>query len=165
MVVSMLEGCLKIRKFEEADLGKILDLTIAAFDGVSIEQNIERKLGTKLGSSDWQMRKARAVKADIARNPAGALVAELEGKPVGFVTCSIDRLSRTGRIAHLAVLSRLQRQGIGGRLIQTAFDYFRCEGMDYVRIETLEQNEFCKKYYPRLGFQEIARQIYYIKKL
>ncbi len=161
----MLEGCLKIRKFEEADLVKILDLTIAAFNGVSIEQNIERKLGTKLGSTDWKARKARAVKADIAKNPPGALVAELEGEPVAFVTCTIDPPSRTGHIAHLAVLPRLQRRGIGRRLIQTAFDYFRSEGMEYVRIETMEQNEFCQKYYPRLGFQEIARQIYYIKKL
>jgi len=161
----MNEECLKIRKFEQADLGKVLALTIAGFDGVSIEQNIERKLGTKLGSSDWKMRKARAVKADIATNPAGALVAELEGKPVGFVTCTIDRPCRTGRIAHLGVLPRLQRRGIGGRLIQSAFDYFRSQGMEYVRIETMEQNELCKKYYPRLGFKEIARQIYYIKRL
>ncbi len=38
-------------------------------------------------------------------------------------------------------------------------------GMELARIETLEQNHIGQHLYPKLGFTEFARQIYFAKDL
>ena len=43
-----------------------------------------------------------------------------------------------------------------------AMEYFKAEGMEYVRIETLDQNPVGQRFYPSYGFKEVARQIHYI---
>jgi ribosomal protein S18 acetylase RimI-like enzyme len=58
-----------------------------------------------------------------------------------------------------------QQQGLGRQLIDTALAYLKEEGMLYVRIETLEQNQIGTTFYPKMGFVEIARQIHYIRPL
>ena len=39
------------------------------------------------------------------------------------------------------------------------------KGMLYSKIETLEQNTIGLAFYPKLGYEEVARQIYYFMKL
>ncbi len=38
----------------------------------------------------------------------------------------------------------------------------KSEGMEYARIETLEQNAVGQHFYPKLGFKEVSRQILYM---
>jgi ribosomal protein S18 acetylase RimI-like enzyme len=92
-------------------------------------------------------------------------VAEVAGKVVGFISSRADRESRFGWIANFAVLPGHQKKGIGTRLIEAAFDYLRAEGMEYVRIEALDQNPIATRFYPRLGFRAVARQIHYVMPL
>ena len=46
-----------------------------------------------------------------------------------------------------------------------AITFLRGEGMEAVRIETLEQNPVGARFYPDVGFQEVARQIHYAMRL
>jgi len=50
------------------------------------------------------------------------------GEPAGFVTVVLHS-SEVGEIDMLAVAPEAQRQGIGQRLIDTALDYMRSEGV------------------------------------
>ena len=43
-----------------------------------------------------------------------------------------------------------------------AIAYLRSEGMEYIRIETLEQNAVGRRFYQQCGFVEVARQICYV---
>ena len=153
-----------IRPFRPADLDAIKKITETAFDPVSIDRNIEKQFG-KLNQKDWVWCKARQIDADCELNPAGVLVAEVEGRVVGYVTCRIDRPTLVGWIPNLAVEVSRHRQGIGRNLLEAALAYFRAEGMRHARIETLQQNPVGPALYPELGFQEIARQIYYMMPL
>ena len=151
-----------IRGYRESDREKIKAITVICFDGVSIDQNIEGVYGL-IGGRGWQFRKAGHIDADVAGEPGGIFVYEVEGETVGYVTARSDRETKVGRIPNLSVLPDYQRRGIGRALIEKAIDYLRTAGMEFVRIETLEQNEMGRALYPRLGFREVARQIHYIK--
>ena len=153
-----------IREYHGSDLEAIKRLTVEAFTGVTLEQNVEQVLGV-LNGHDWRWRKVRHIDDDVAANRAGVFVAEAQGRIVGYITALIDRDSGKGRIPNLAVEAAFRGQGLGRRLIEHALEYFRREGMAYATIETMAQNEAGQHLYPACGFVEVARQIHFVRKL
>lgn len=154
----------RIRTADGADLPILRRLTVESFGGVNIEEGIERKLGV-LNGHDWKWRKARHIDADFAAHPAGIFVAESGGAVVGYITTVIDRESGRGRIPNLAVDAAVRGQGLGRRLIEHALEYFRSERLEYAVIETLEQNDVGRHLYPDCGFEEVARQVHFARRL
>lgn len=153
-----------IRPCRPDDLDAIKRLTIEAFGGVTLEQNIENALGL-LHGRDWRWRKSRHIDEDVAANSAGIFVAEAKGRVVGYVSTRVDRESGKGRIPNLAVAADFRGHGLGRRLIDHALDYFRREGLAYAMIETMAQNEVGQHLYPACGFVEVARQVHFARKL
>ena len=154
-----------IRAYCPADLETLREITVVCFEGVSIDQNIEERLGL-IGGRDWRWRKARHIDADAeGENARGVFVGEIDGKIAGYVTARVDRESRVGQIPNLAVRPQHRGKGLGRELLQKALSYLREEGMECARIETLEQNPVGARLYPSEGFQEVARQIHYITRL
>lgn len=153
-----------IRQFESRDLDELRRITIEGFEGIAIDQNVENALGV-LGNHDWRWRKARDVDEDVAANPSGVFVAEVEAKVAGYISTRLDRESGKGRIPNLAVDQSARGRGIGRRLIEHALDYFRREGMAFAMIETMANNPVGQHLYPSRGFIEVGRQIHYAAKL
>jgi ribosomal protein S18 acetylase RimI-like enzyme len=153
---------INIRPYRESDRSTLRDLTVAAFDGVSIDHNIDRTLGPIAGR-DWRWRKARAIDDDIDAPGAEFAVAEEadSGAVVGYISLRHDRETLVGWIPNLAVVAGLRGHGLGRRLIEHALERFRAEGMTVARIETLEQNPIGRHLYPSVGFIEVARQIHF----
>ena len=149
-----------IRPFRPGDLEALRQLTVEAFQGVSIDQNLERLFG-RIAGHDWRWRKARQIDDDVAVNPEGTFVAEEGGAVVGYVTTRVDAEAGIGQIPNLAVAAGARGHGLGRRLIEHALDYFRGLGLTHARIETLDQNPIGQHLYPALGFREVARQIHY----
>jgi ribosomal protein S18 acetylase RimI-like enzyme len=151
-----------IRPYRQTDRAALIALTVSAFHGVSIDHNLDERLGPIAGR-DWRWRKGRDIEQDIDTPGSELAVAEDQksGRVVGYVTMAIDRDTRIGWIHNLAVESGLRGQGLGRRLIEYALDHFRAEGMTVAKIETLEQNPIGRHLYPSLGFREVARQIHY----
>ena len=149
-----------IRSYRPSDLETLRAITMEAFDGVSIDRNIEERFGL-IGDRDWSWRKARHIDMDADRDPEGIFVAESGGKIVGYITTWVDQEGSTGLIPNLAVTADARGKGIGRALIQHAVDYFRSLDLEFARIETLVQNEVGKQLYPTFGFEEVARQIHY----
>jgi ribosomal protein S18 acetylase RimI-like enzyme len=151
-----------IRPYRETDRPTLRALTVAAFEGVSIDQNIDRLLGP-IASRDWRSRKGRHVDEDID-TPGGVLAVAEEtdtGLPVGYVSMRIDPRSGVGQIPNLVVADSVRNQGLGRRLLEHAIEHFRASGMNIARIETLDQNPIGQHLYPSVGFREVARQIHY----
>jgi ribosomal protein S18 acetylase RimI-like enzyme len=153
-----------IRPFAPSDTTALYALTILAFDGVSMDQNLEGLFGD-MGGTTWQDRKRAHVDADIAAHPEGIFVAEEDGRIVGWVSTRVDERIRTGWIINLAVHPDAQGHGLGRALIEAALAHLRDAGMEYAGIATLEQNERTRRWYPEMGFGEFARQIHYMRKL
>lgn len=153
-----------IRAFAESDREILKEITAVCYDSVSIDQNIEKLYGLIAGK-DWTFRKQRQLEEDISAHPEGIFIAEIENRVVGYISTHIDHESKIGRIMNFAVLPAQQKKGIGKDLMDRAMTHLKSECMEYVRIETLEQNAAGKHFYPGLGFREVARQIHYVKKI
>jgi len=153
-----------IRPFEEPDRETLKAITAEVFGPSAIDFYIEEKFGIVAGR-DWKWRKDRHVDDDIASNTGGIFVFEDEGTIVGYVTILFDRGASIGRIPNLAVTARAQGRGIGRKLLDHALDYIKANGMTLAKIETLVGNEVGMHLYPAMGFEEVSRQIHYVKKL
>jgi ribosomal protein S18 acetylase RimI-like enzyme len=150
-----------IRRYRETDRPALEALTVAAFDGVSIDQNVDRLLGPIAGR-DWAWRKTQHIASDIASGAEVAVATPLDSdEPVGYVTYHFQRPQQVGWIHNLAVSAGCRGQGLGRRLRRHALERFRAEGMTVAQIETLEQNEIGRQLFPALGFREVARKIYF----
>ena len=151
-----------IRPYRETDRKAVVELTVASFPGVSIDHNLDDRLGPVAGR-DWRWRKGRDIEQDID-TPGSKLAVAVDqesGATVGYVTMAFDAETRIGWIHNLAVDNALRGQGFGRKLIEHALDRFRAAGMTVAKIETLEQNPIGRHLYPALGFREMARQIHY----
>lgn len=153
-----------IRACRPDDLETLRQLTVTAFEGVTLEQNVEQALGI-LAGHDWKWRKARHVDDDAATTSGSIFVAECDGTIAGYISTRIDQASGKGRIPNLVVASAFRGQGLGRRLIEHALAHFRSVGLEWVAIETMEQNEVGNHLYRSIGFQEVARQIHFAKRL
>ena len=154
-----------IRPFRDGDLPRLQHITAQTFGPVSIDRNMEQRLGP-FGQGDWSTRKVAAIADDCAAQPDGVFVAEdASGEPIGYVTTRLNPTSRIGWIPNLAVDPSHQGKGLGRTLLLHALDHFRRSGMEVAKIETLEQNPVGQSLYPSLGFVEVARQIHYAMRL
>jgi ribosomal protein S18 acetylase RimI-like enzyme len=151
-----------IRPLQATDRPALRQLTIEAFEGVSIDHNIDIRLGSVAGR-DWRYRKSRDIDRDIDELGAQVAVAldDETAKLVGYITMQCDLETRIGWIHNLAVAEQTRGQGLGRRLIEHALAHFRSTGMKIAKIETLEQNAVGRHLYPSIGFVEVARQIHY----
>lgn len=139
------------------------EITPDAFDGVSIDQDIERTLGS--GARPWRDIKANAVRDEFNERPHDCFVALAGGQLVGYVTTRVQDDIGRGTIANLAVRADFRGHGIGRKLLARALDYFRQRGLVEAKIETLATNPIGQRLYPSVGFVEVARQIHYAMRL
>lgn len=153
-----------IRLYQPSDLPELRRITVEGFEGIAIDQNVERQFGI-LSGQDWRWRKARHVDEDCEANPTGVFVAVDGDRVLGYISTRLDREAGKGRIPNLAVDQVVRGRGIGRQLIEHALDYFRREGMSFAMIETMVNNPVGQHLYPACGFVEVGRQIHYAKKL
>jgi ribosomal protein S18 acetylase RimI-like enzyme len=156
----------RIRPYQASDLPRLQEITADTFGPVSIDLNMQNRLGA-FGQGDWRTRKTAAIADDCRIQPDGVFVAEApgSGEVVGYITTRLNDTSRIGWIPNLAVDPTHQGKGLGRRLIEAAIAFFRERGMEVAKIETLEQNPIGQRLYPSLGFQEVARQVHYAMRL
>ena len=153
-----------VRRYEKSDHETLKEITAVCFDGVSIDQNIEKLFGL-IAEKDWVWRKKRQIDDDINSYPDGIFVAEIDNRVVGYITTRVNHATRIGTIPNFAVLPTHQKMGLGRKLVAEARAHLKSEAMEFLRIETLEQNAVGQYFYPKLGFKEVARQIYYVMRI
>jgi ribosomal protein S18 acetylase RimI-like enzyme len=153
-----------LRPFAEADRPAIHRITVACFEEVSLHALAQSKYGPFRGAA-WQDRKLADVDGDLDESPAEAFVAVEDDRIVGFVTTRADEPTGIGHILNLAVDPACQGRGLGAALIRHALDHFVQRGMTHAKIETLVGNAAGAHLYPKLGFEELARQIHYMRAL
>jgi ribosomal protein S18 acetylase RimI-like enzyme len=161
-----MDTAVRIRSYEPRDLARLQEITAQTFGPVSIDRNMEERLGP-FGEGDWSTRKVAAIADDCRAQPDGVFVAvdAAMGEAIGYVTTRVNATSRIGWIPNLAVDPAHQGKGIGRALLEHALAFFRERGMQVAKIETLDQNPIGQTLYPSLGFREVARQIHYALRL
>lgn len=160
----MREDNVRIRPATADDRQAIVDITLQVFRPVSIDAAIEAQFG-RLRETDWRHRKRRDVETDLQDNLPGCFVAEEAGRVVGYVTTAVDAEAGVGSIHNLAVAAAQQGKKLGKALVTHALDYFEALGLEHSRIETTTTNEVGMRFYPSMGYREVARKIHYFMDL
>lgn len=154
-----------IRPYLATDLPALKQMTVEAFDGVSIDQGIEIVHG-RIAGHDWQWRKARHLDEDLRRDPQGIFVlADDANRPLGYVSTWCDLEAGLGHIPNLVVDATCRGQGWGRRLLEQALDHFKSRGLTHAKIETLAQNPIGNHLYRDMGFVEVARQVHFVARI
>lgn len=112
-----------------------------------------RKCGITVSYNDpaldvalWQ----RSAEAEI-------LVAERGGHPVGTVCVGHD--GHRGWLYQLAVEPKLQRQGLGRKLVRAAEDWLAERGVPKVQLMIRPANEAVRRFYESLGYELTPRLV------
>jgi ribosomal protein S18 acetylase RimI-like enzyme len=153
-----------LRPFRPADQAAIRRITAASFERASVYALAERKYGP-FRCVPWQERKLADVDADLDAEPGGVFVAAEGDQVIGFITTRADEQTGIGHVLNVAVNPSHQGRGIGAALIQHALSHFAGKGLTHAKIETLVGNAAGEHLYPKLGFEELTRQIHYMLEL
>ncbi len=98
----------------------------------------------------------------LKTSPESFIVAEKDGKIVGYIMCRIEygfsnfkrfSLSRKGHIVSLAVLEDHRGNGLGKSLISSATEALKQKGCNEVYLEVRVTNDEAVSIYKKLGFK------------
>jgi ribosomal protein S18 acetylase RimI-like enzyme len=82
-----------------------------------------------------------------------ALIAEEDGRAVGFVFCVLgDRGRKTAHVTDIYVRPDARNKGIGRALLAAILEPARGAGLEHVSLEVLIRNSDARRLYERLGF-------------
>jgi ribosomal-protein-alanine N-acetyltransferase len=95
-----------------------------------------------------------------AMHPDGFLVAEADGKLVGYVI-GVIRWGTTGHILAIGIDPLYRRQEIGSALMEHIISRLRARGAKLVRLEVRKSNREAQQFYLKLGFGEREELPYY----
>ena len=86
----------------------------------------------------------------LKRNPNTCFVAVSDGQVVGVIMAGND--GRRGYIYHTAVSPKCQKQGIGAKLVETAMQALKEEGIHKVALVVFERNQAGNAFWEKQGF-------------
>ncbi len=88
------------------------------------------------------------------------LVAELEGEPVGYISCHLPS-STVGQVGLFAVGSSARRRSFGRALLRESLRWFSSNGASHVTVVTQGHNVSAQRMYQRCGFETRSLQLWY----
>lgn len=95
-----------------------------------------------------------------AMHPDGFLVAEVDGKLVGYII-GIIRWGATGHVLAIGIDPSYRRQHIGSTLMEHIMIRLRAKGAKLARLEVRKSNLEAQKFYLKLGFKVMEDIPYY----
>ncbi len=129
----------EIRPLTAKDIDAVVALSLRAWEPA--HESLQRVLGGEIFirlHGDWRVSQEEAVRTVCTNAERDVFVAVVDEQPVGFVGIELNAFDQEGLggIEFIAVDPAFQRQGIGQRLIEFAFDHLRDRGMDIAVVET-----------------------------
>lgn len=152
------------RDANEGDIGTIAHITGAAFGPMSMERMSEDFFGEPLSESGWQANKSAEVAEEARSGAYQFIIAELDGKPVGYASWSHDEKRNLTTVGHNAVLPEYQGRGIGSTLQQEILRRFQEAGYKRWKVTTLAHDYPAQRIYEKMGFEEVGRSVFYLRR-
>lgn len=94
----------------------------------------------------------------LARNPDTCFVAVEQGNIIGAILTGHD--GRRGYISHTAVSPSYRRQGIGGKMVDTALNALKAQGINKVNLVAFAHNEKGNAFWEKMGFAQRMDLVY-----
>jgi ribosomal protein S18 acetylase RimI-like enzyme len=157
---------LHVRPAVEADLPRICEIIVDAFDGVTAHQLLEQRYG-EIGGRPWREWKAAEIDRSFRQQPDSFIVAELGGAVVGVVSFHLDRQRLIGEIGNNGVDPCFQGRGIGTRMYERVLEIFRDSGMRFAQVSTGlgDGAARARRAYEKIGFTPLTTSVRYFREL
>ena len=141
-----------IRPMTVHDFGQVYELGTRSYDLTNKPYNY------------WSIAE---VAEHLQEHPGLCFVAEGEGRVVGFLlgAGTFEIIEDTAHIEWIAVDPACRRQGIAGRLIETAVGAIERLGKSQVVADIASDNEYSRGLARKLGFEEGLSVTYFTKRL
>ena len=150
-----------IRVYQPSDLPRLQEITAVTFGPVSIDRNMEQKLGS-FGQGNWSSRKLAAIADDCLAQPDGVFVAvERGGVVAGYVTTRLNPASGVGWIPNLAVDPEHQGQGWGRVMLDALALWARGQKAQWLWLEVRTGNVRAQQVYLRYGYRKVGERKHY----
>ena len=91
------------------------------------------------------------------------IVAEVERKPLGYVTCHVNQESGNGKIGLVAVSKSAQGSGLAQAMINYCVGWFCTQDIERINVVTQGRNIAAQRLYQRCGFLTSNMQMWYHK--
>jgi ribosomal protein S18 acetylase RimI-like enzyme len=144
----------QVRPFVESDIEQIVELSLLSWE--PIFESFEKVLGPRIFSilyPDWRKSQAEGVEgACKATDKYHTLVAEIDGRVVGFITYELK--GEKGETVLLAVHPEFQRRGVAAQLNQAALDAMKAAGVKMAVAETggEDGHAAARRAYEKVGY-------------
>jgi GNAT superfamily N-acetyltransferase len=159
-------GMMRTARAEDAE--RCGEIAVLAWQRVhdAMRQMLGDELADLYGSG-WEERKRNDVMGFITRTPERAIVTEMDGQVVGFLTFSAGSREGIGEIGNNAVHPGWQGHGIGARQCQRVLEIFREMGLKAATVYTgLDEGHApARAMYVKAGFTHSTPHIRYFMKL
>lgn len=109
----------------------------------------------ELGGPDYLRESWKDAWTDLSETVRSgvALIAEEDGRALGFVFCVLGDVGRrTAHVTDLYVAPDARSRGVGTALLAAIIEPAREAGLDHVSLEVLTRNNEARRLYDRLGF-------------
>lgn len=143
-------------------------------DGVRADLSFVLDLGRRVGSTSASSLRAappeavfeafRALTDFVWTRDHDTLIAELDGRPVGFLLALYDlpdeiSLQPQAFVAYMAVEPSAQRRGAGRSMLAELERRARLRGVPHVSLAVTEENAAARALYARAGFRTERRMM------
>ena len=141
-----------VRPMEVRDFPAVYELGLRSYDVTDKPYNY------------WSIRE---VADHLERNPRLCLVAEIDGRVVGFLLGdeTFEILQDTAHLEWIAVDEDFRRRGIAQRLLQEAVAAVERLGKEAVVADIASGNPYSRGLVSKLGFEEGLSVTYFVKRL
>jgi len=146
---------LKIRRAANVDVDRIVELRLL------LQHHVEasNSLGWQITEEGKKLLKQN-VKNNLAENDICVLLAEADGKIIGYVqgevTSRSDYLPRTvGHVSLIYVMKKFRRKGVGKRLMQDLCKFFNLNKAEHLSVRYMIGNVEAEGFWTKLGFEPI----------
>lgn len=131
-----------------------------------IESQHEKQNPARKG---WVERVRKLIDLALSDEPEGLLIADLDGRVVGWAAARRQQLHPLasegfGYVLHISVAADVRRQGLGARLLRECEAYLRARGCHGIRISVGIEDVASQQLMKKLGYgattAEMERRFY-----
>lgn len=162
-----MEKFMKIREYIEADKDLLKKITLRAWEPVF--EGLEKSMSPDIYEvfvPDWQAEQMRSLNTVCNDEGIDMIVAELEGRIVGYSAVSYHPEDFLGQVYMIGVDPAVQQQGVGTALMEESLKMIKQRGFSLAMVETGGDpgHASARKTYEKMGFEkcEVAR---YLKRI
>ena len=141
-----------------------VSLRSACVDDAGEISRLTGHLGYEVSPADVSARLSRM----LGREDQQFLVAELNGRPVGWIHVGVAEYIETGAFAAvngLVVDRDVRSRGVGQLLLERAEEWARDRDVPLIRLWSTTSREGAHRFYERQGYMKIKTQYAFVKSL